>query len=104
MNEIENKIDKALKQEPDYSRLNTLSRDVRGRVRDIKQLKYSNYTIPPILKFGTLMLSMLAFVAIAQISLQPDSNQADIFDLRFFSHQSIPSLNLASVNTYEYLP
>lgn len=104
MNELENKIDKALKQEPNYNRLNTLSYDVKRRIRDSEQVQYSNYTIPSVLKLGTLMLSVLAFVAIAQISFQPDFHQADIFDLRFFSHQSIPSLNLASVNTYEYLP
>lgn len=104
MNEIEQKIDIALKQEPDYSRLQTLPHDVRSRVRGIKKMKYSNYTTPLILKFGTLMLSVLAFAAIAQVSFQTDSNQSDIFDLRFFSHQSIPSINLASVNTYEYSP
>ncbi len=104
MNEIENKIEKALNQEPDYSRLSTLPYDVQRRIRDVEQLKYSNYSISPVLNFSTIMLSVLAFIAIAQVSFQPDSTQTDIFDLRYFSHQSIPSLNLASVNTYEYLP
>lgn len=104
MNKIEHKIAKAFHQEPDYRRLNTLSYDVRRRISDVEQLKDSDYRISPVLKFSTLLLCALAFVAIAQVSFQSDSTQADIFDLRFFSHQSIPSLNLASVNTYEYVP
>lgn len=104
MSRIDDRIDSALKQDPDYSKLQTLPYDVKRKIRSVNQSTYGSYTIPPMLKLGTVMLSVLAFVAIAQISFQTAPSQADIFDLRFFSHQSIPSLNLASVNTYEYEP
>ncbi len=102
MTEMEQNIDSALKQQPDYSRLEDLSVDVWRRIRTARVSHLKGVTIPFGLKVSAFALCLLAFVAISQVTFHSNQNHPDIFDLRFFSHQSIPSLNLASVNTYEY--
>jgi len=104
MKDMEHKIDRALKQQPEYLRLDKLSNDVWHRIRAARGLKYNSFTIPVGFKMSAIALSLLAFIALSQVSFQDGQYQADIFDLRFFSYQSITLVNLASVDTYEFTP
>jgi len=104
MQDLEHKIDISLKQQPEYCRLDNLSKDVWHRIRSARGSKHYGFSIPVGFKMTVFALSLLAFIALSQVSFQEGRYQADIFDLRFFSYQSIPSVNLASVNTYEFRP
>lgn len=104
MKDINHMIDKALHEQPDYSRLDNLSVDVWDKVRTKRKAFGNGLRIPLSLKMGTLAICLIAVFAISQISLSSGQLRADLFDLRFFSYQSAPSLNFASVNTYELLP
>ena len=104
MKDINHMIDKALGERPDYSRLDSLPVDVRNRVRAERNATGRGLSFPLSLKVGTIAMCLLAVFALSQISLSTAQLRADLFDLRFFSYQSTPSLNFASVNTYELLP
>lgn len=104
MSDMKHIIDRALKQHPDYSRLDGLSADVWESVRKSRKLERNSFHIPMGLQLGTIALCLIAILAVVQVSFQPDYLQADLFDLRFFSYESAPSLNFASVNTYEFTP
>ncbi len=104
MKDIAHKIDRALKHQPEYCRLDNLSNDVWQRIRAVRELKHNSFTIPVGFKMSAIALSLLAFIALSQVSFQDGQYQADIFDLRFFSYQSITVVNLASVDTYEFTP
>lgn len=104
MKDIQQKIDDALGQNPDYGKLDNLSADVWMRVRNKQKQSGSSSFIPLSLKVATVSLCLLAMLAVSQVRFQQGNVQADLFDLRFFSYQSTPSLNFASVNTYELVP
>ncbi|WP_419176266.1 hypothetical protein [Desulfosediminicola sp.] len=104
MDNIRRKIDSSLRKHPDYRRLENLSGDVWERVRSARKEDKTGFVIPLGFKVATLGLSLLAFVALSQVLLQANQYQSDIFDLRYFSYQSAPSLNLASVQTWEFTP
>ena len=104
MKDINHMIDKALNEQPDYSRLDSLSVDVWDKVRAKRKARGNGLRIPLGLKVGTAAMCLIAIFAISQISLSTGQLRADLFDLRFFSYQSAPSLNFASVNTYELQP
>lgn len=104
MLDMKQKIDRALEEQPDYRRLDNLSSDVWKSVRERRESGRSNFYIPMSFRLCTLALCLIAMLAISQVSFQPDHTQADLFDLRYFSYQSAPSLNFASVNTYEFTP
>lgn len=97
-------IDRTLEEQPDYSRLDNLPHDVWKTIRKSRELKRNDVRLPLSFKFTTVVLSLLVFLALSQLSFQPDRYQADIFDLRYFSHESTPSLNIASVSSYGYTP
>lgn len=98
------KIERALEQHPDYSRLDDLSADVWKRVRENRMSESGGLHFPVGFKMGTVALCLIAVLAVSQVLFQRDGFKADLFDLRFFSHQADPSLNFASVNTYEFTP
>jgi len=98
--DMQRKIDEALRQEPDYSRLDTLSQDVQRKIRMAENANRRVFRIPFFLQAGTLALCCLAMLAVWQIVYQAEADRADMFDLRYFSYQSDPSMNFASVNTY----
>ena len=99
MNDI---IDKALNEPPDYRRLTPLAMDIHRRIEANCGGEVIAWQLPPGFRIGTVALSLLALLAFSQVSFQSRAFQADIFDLRFFSYQAAPSLNFASVNTYEF--
>lgn len=100
MKEVERRIAKALKAQPDYRRLDSLAKDVWTRIGNPPQKDAVSFTIPMGLKMGSLALTLLAVFALSQISSYQKPVQADIFDLRYFSYHSAPSLNLSSINKY----
>ncbi len=104
MTKLEQKIDLALKKEPDYSKMDDLSADVWRKIRASQHDDQPMFAIPNGLKFATVALSLIALVAISQISFQKNSLQADIFDLRYFSYQASPTFQIASLNRYEMNP
>lgn len=100
MEDLQHKIHEAVKMEPDYSRLDTLSYDVMRKVRVAETSSGPSFQVPFFLKAGTAALCCLALLAVWQISFSGASHQSDMFDLRYFSTQADPSLTFASVNTY----
>lgn len=102
MVDLQYKIDDALQHEPDYSRLDNLSRDVQRKIRMSEISGRAAFSIPFFIKAGTLALCCLALLAVSQISFKAQPDAADIFDLRYFSYQADPSMNFASVNTYRF--
>lgn len=104
MKNLRHTIDSALRNKPDYGRLDNLSEDVWKRIRASRKEKQGGLVIPTGFKVATLVLSLLAFVALSQVSFRTGRYQADLFDLRYFSYQSEPTLNLALVDTNEFRP
>lgn len=100
----EHKIDKALQQQPNYSQLDNLSEDVWRKIRSTRKDTPGGFVMPVSFKIATLGLSLLAVFAFAQVLSQNTPGQSDLFDLRYFSYQSTPTLNLASVETYKFTP
>lgn len=100
MMDLQHKIDEALRHEPDYSRIDNLSRDVWRKIRMAEDTSRGAIHIPVFLKAGTLALCVLAILAVSQMSFKAEAEKADMFDLRYFSYQADPSLTFASVNTY----
>ncbi len=101
MKDLNSKIDQSLAAKPDFGKLGKLQSDVWTRI-DNKELTISSWYIPTGLKVGTFAVSILALVALTQLSLQPLPFASDILDLQVFSAQSTPSINIASINTYEF--
>lgn len=104
MQNINRKIDNALQQQPDYTRLDNLSRDVWQRVTDAESENQNVLRIPKTIQAGAVALCFLALIALSQVSLRPGKSQTDIFDLRYFSYRSIPSANLVVLNYNEFRP
>ncbi len=104
MKNLERKIDLSFKLQPNYTRLDNLPRDVWAKVRERRMEEPVGFAMPFSLKLGTLVLSVVAVIALSQVSFKQEPFQADFFDLRYFSYQAAPSLNIASVNTYEFAP
>lgn len=103
MADINKKLTQAL-QPPDYRRLVHLGNDVWDRIDDKGVKAKIDFAIPFGLKASALALVVVAFIALSQVSFTGGGYQADLFDLRYFSYQEIPSVNLAAVNTYKLAP
>ncbi len=101
MKNLNSKIDQSLADKPDFGKLDRLQSDVWTKIDD-KELTVNYWYIPTGLKFGTVAVSILALVALTQLSLQPLPFESDMLDLQVFSAESTPSINIASINTYEF--
>lgn len=104
MQKFDRTVDSALKKQPDYGRLDNLSTDVWEKVREVDRENQNVLRIPKIVQGGAVALSLLALIALSQVSLRPEKSQTDIFDLRYFSYRSIPSANLVALSDYEFRP
>jgi hypothetical protein len=104
MRDVQKKIDLSLEQHPDYSCLDSLSADVWRKIRGTRAFNTPGLVIPFGVKVSALVLVILAVAAVSEITLKRTVSPADPFDLRYFSYQTMESLNLASVNTYELTP
>lgn len=101
MKDLESKIEQSLTTEPDFGKLNRLQSDVWNKI-DTRELKNSFSYIPVGLKAGTIVVSLLALIAVSQVSFKQLPAENELLDLHFFSVQATPSITIASINTYEF--
>lgn len=95
-------IDNLLQAEPDYERLDHLSVDVWRRIRTAEDSGPQNIVFPAAVRAVAFALSIVACLAFYELSFNAPQADADLFDLRYFSHQSVPSLNLVATGHSQY--
>jgi hypothetical protein len=107
MEKFDEKIVSAIKQDPSYNSLDGLSHDVWHRIRDtradVNTGAWFNFTLSPAMKAFSLVLVLGSCIALSQISLNKRL-EPDLFDLRYFSYQSLTTTTLLSMNDQGLLP
>lgn len=97
----------SLEQEPSYENLDGLRQSVWKKVGETRGISDSkawfNLTLTPAMKAFSLVLVLGSCLALSQISFDKGL-EPDLFDLRYFSHQSLATTNLLSLNTQGPLP
>lgn len=95
------KIASSIQQDPNYDCLDGLSHDVWHRIRNTRSNEstggWFNLTLTPAIKACSLVLFLGSCLALSQISFE-QGLEPDLFDLRYFSHQSLVTTNLLSLN------
>lgn len=105
MDKFTTKVLTAIQEEPSYKKLDKLHggvwRDIGGTTlsRDTWQLGFS---INPMAKMAGVALLFVSCLALSQVTFKP-SIQRDLFDLRYFSYQMLPSTDVV-VASYEVKP
>ncbi len=107
MEKFDQKIMSSLQQDPDYECLDRLGHDVWQRIRHTTEnentVAWFNFTLTPAIKAFSLALVLGSCLALTQISFEKGF-EPDLFDLRYFSHQSLATTNLLSMNNQGLLP
>jgi len=107
MDELDKKIATSVQQEPAFDSLMSLRSDVWQGIRVSRkkqgQHHWTDLAFTPGVKVFSLALIIGSCLALTQISF--DSGvEPDLFDLRYFSHQSLATTNLLSLNGQGTLP
>jgi len=107
MEKYEKKITRSIQQDPACDCLGGLSHNVWQKIRDTKVKQeagaWLNFTLTPAIKAFSLVLFLGSCLALSQISFKKGL-EPDLFDLRYFSHQSLATTNLLSMNDRGLLP
>ena len=107
MDTFDEKIARSIQQDPAYNCLGRLGPSVWQKIRVNKVNRntqdWFNFTLTPAIKAFSLVLLIGACLALSQTSFEKGLEQ-DIFDLRYFSHQSLATTNLISINNQGMLP
>jgi hypothetical protein len=101
MKKFDEKIAGAIEQDPSYDCLDRLGHDVWRKIRNTRANKgpsaWFNFTLTPAMKAFSLILLLGSCLALSQISFNK-SVEPDLFDLRYFSYQSLTTTTLLSMN------
>lgn len=107
MEKFDEKIVNAIEQDPSYNSLDGLGHDVWHRIRetraDANTTAWFNFTLSPAIKAFSLVLVLGSCIALSQISFNKRL-EPDLFDLRYFSYQSLTTTTLLSMNDQGLLP
>lgn len=107
MEKFDKKVVGSIQQDPSYDCLDGLGHDVWQRIRHTRQNRYTgawfNFTLTPAIKAFSLVMFLGSCLALSQISFEKHL-EPDLFDLRYFSHQSLATTNLLSINEQGLLP
>ncbi|MFT5698570.1 MAG: hypothetical protein ACI8ZB_001425 [Desulforhopalus sp.] len=107
MKKYEKKITRSIQQDPVYDSLGELRHGVWQRIRDTRVNEdagtWFNFTLTPTIKACSFVLLLGSCLALSQISFEKGI-EPDLFDLRYFSHQSLTTTNLLSMNDQGLLP
>lgn len=107
MEKFHAKIERAIQQDPAYDCLELLRPGVWTKIRDTRVNQgtqaWCNITLTPAIKIFSLVLILGSCLALSQVSFNKDL-ESDLFDLRYFSHQSLATTDLLSSNTQGILP
>lgn len=107
MEKSDKKIVNSIQQDPAYDCLDGLSQDVWQKIRHTRGNQntgaWFNFTLTPAIKTFSLVLVLGSCLALTQISFEKGF-EPDLFDLRYFSHQSLATTNLLSMNDQGLLP
>ena len=107
MEKINEKIAQAIQQDPVYDCLDRLGHDVWHRIRHTRETQgdsgWFNFTLTPAIKAFSLVLLVGSCLALSQISFDKGV-EPDLFDLRYFSHQSLTTTHLLSINNQGTFP
>ena len=107
MGKIDKKVVSSIQQDPAYDCLDGLGQDVRQKIRHTRENQYPgawfNFTLTPAIKAFSLVLFLGSCLALSQISFEKGF-EPDLFDLRYFSHQSLATTSLLSMNDQGLLP
>ncbi len=107
MDAIDKKLARAIEDEPADACLQGVQADVWGKIRihrEIEQSKsWTRLSFPPAIKVLSLVLILGSCVALSQLSFDR-AVEPDLFDLRYFSHQTLATTNLLSLNNQGTLP
>ena len=107
MDTLDKKIAHSVQQEPPFDSLSSLRTDVWEEIRFIGekqgQQNWLNLSLSPAVKVFSLVLILGSCLALSQISFDK-GGEPDLFDLRYFSHQSLTTTNLLSLNGQGTLP
>jgi hypothetical protein len=101
MDKFDEKIADAIQQDPSCDSLDGLSHDVWQKIRGTRASEgrgvWLNFTLTPAIKVFSLVLLLGSCLALSQISFNK-SIEPDLFDLRYFSYQSLTTTTLLSMN------
>jgi hypothetical protein len=107
MEKFDEKVVNSLQQDPAYDCLDGLSQDVWQSIRHTRENQntgaWFNFTLTPAIKAFSLILVLGSCLTLTQISFEKGF-EPDLFDLRYFSHQSLATTNLLSMNDQGLLP
>lgn len=107
MEKLDKKIARSIQQDPAYDCLNEFGPRVWQRIRDTRADQgawtWFNFPLTPAIKAFSLVLFLGACLALSQISFN-QALEPDLFDLRYFSHQSLATTHLLSSNDQGLLP
>ncbi|MFT5728220.1 MAG: hypothetical protein ACI8PB_002372 [Desulforhopalus sp.] len=107
MGKIDKKVVSSIQQDPAYDCLDGLGQDVWQKIRHTRESQYTgawfNFALTPAIKAFSLVLVVGSCLALTQISFEKGF-EPDLFDLRYFSHQSLATTNLLSMNDQGLLP
>lgn len=101
MEKFDEKVTQSIQQDPAYDCLEGLGQNVWKQIRETREIQgtgsWFDLTLTPAIKALSLVLFLGSCLALSQISFNTGLNP-DLFDLRYFSHQSLATTNLLSVN------
>lgn len=107
MDEMNKKLVRAIQDEPSDNSLQGLQRGVWEKIRSSKEVPVRQGWIglyfPPAIQVLSLVLILGSFLALSQIRFDGGA-EPDLFDLRYFSHQSLVTTNLLSLHSQGSLP
>ena len=107
MKNFDKKLTKCLQQDPPYECLDQLRSNVWGQIRKKSDNKeeqaWFNLSLTPAVKVFSFVLILGSCLALSQITFNKNL-EPDLFDLRYFSHQSLATTNLLSVNIQGSFP
>lgn len=107
MDTLDKKITNSVQQEPPFDSLSSLRTDVWEEIRLTREKDGRHFwfdlSLSPAVKAFSLVLILGSCLALSQISFDK-GGEPDLFDLRYFSHQSLTTTNLLSLNGQGTLP
>ena len=107
MDTLNKKITTSVQQEPPFDSLVSLRSDVWQEIRVTREKNerhnWLDLSLSPAAKVFSLVLILGSCFALTQISFN-NGAEPDLFDLRYFSHQSLTTTNLLSLSGEGTLP
>ncbi|PHR30221.1 MAG: hypothetical protein COA36_02220 [Desulfotalea sp.] len=107
MQKYDKKIESCIQQDPAYDCLDKLGPVVWKKIRAAEARPdpqvWFNLTLTPAIKALSLALLIGSCLALTQVSFERGL-EPDLFDLHYFSHQSLATTNLLSSNIQGLFP